>query len=105
MFFTGYSSVPGAPGNIAGNFLGSQGTAIRGAGRRPTGQPLLPGENPEAINQLYGSPAGTQQQMPSQPMLPQAFVPYAQNDSFTRFMNARKAIAARDAGFDNKTVS
>lgn len=106
---SGYSSLPGSPGNVlgnaiaGGNFLGGKGLAIPGA--RTQGQPVLPGEQQKLIDQLYGPPAGAPQNIPVQPQLPQAFLPYAQNDNFTRFMNARKAIAARNAGFDNKTVS
>lgn len=54
MYYGGEYNVPGAPGNlIAGNPFGPQ-FAI--PGRRPVGQPVLPGEDQKAIEEVYGTP-------------------------------------------------
>ena len=54
MYYGGEYNVPGAPGNlIAGNPFGPQ-FAI--PGRRPVGQPVLPGEDKKAIEEVYGTP-------------------------------------------------
>jgi hypothetical protein len=62
-------NIEGMQNTIAGNpaeFL------IPGRARRTT-QPKLPGEDPRAIEGVYGSPSRTPIPVPGQPALPQAF--------------------------------
>jgi len=54
MYYGGESNVPGAPGNLlAGNPFGP---AFAIPGKRPVGQPILPGENKKDIENVYGVP-------------------------------------------------
>jgi hypothetical protein len=65
MFYGGMTNVPGAPGNLqAGNPFGSQFVI---PGKRPAGQPILPGEQQEEIEGVYGRPGP--QPMPGTPPL------------------------------------
>ena len=71
-FYGGFMGNAGVAGNlIAGNpaeFL------IPGRARRTT-QPKLPGEDPRAIESVYGSPNRIPVPVPGQNALPQAFIP------------------------------
>lgn len=107
MFFT-TPNYPGAPGNVGnllagGNFLGGRATEIRGGRPVPGSRPLLPGENPEAIQSVYGP--GQPTPMPAQPQLPQAFRPTGTLEPGNNFFNMFRQIAAQNAGFDRKSVS
>ena len=54
MYYAGESNVPGAPGNLmAGNPFGNQFVI---PGKRPAGQPVLPGEQREFVEGVYGVP-------------------------------------------------
>jgi hypothetical protein len=99
MFFT-TPNYPGAPGNIGnllagGNFLGGKATEIRGGRPAAGSRPLLPGEDPNAIQGVYGP--GQPLPMPTQLQLPQAYAPNVFN-----MMGQRSAQAA---GFDRKFIS
>ena len=72
-FYRGESNVPGAAGNLmAGNPFGSDFIIRQRPGQRP-GQPIMPGENKQDIEKLYGAPGLIPMQLPNQPLLPQAY--------------------------------
>lgn len=54
MYYAGESNVPGAPGNLIGGNPFGPGFVI--PGRKPVGQPVLPGEDRKAIEGVYGTP-------------------------------------------------
>jgi len=94
-------NIGGMANTIAGNpaeFL------IPGRARRTT-QPKLPGEDPRAIESVYGSPNKIPVPVPGQNALPQAFMPGMNPMGNAGFYLGPQIGQQLPAGFLNKYVS